>query len=717
MSFLKALRGRHLLVNLGVAGAYLLLAKIGLLFALESPTITIFWPAGGFALAIILLRGPSVIPGLFLGSMLAGLMVHQTISSSALLALANMLETVTAYLLLTRYCKIQPTLDDRRDLFWLLFSGGVVGSSLSALAGTGTLWITGQISTELFGVIMMRWWMADLLGITFMTPLILIWSKRPRYLIRPGMGWEISVLFALSMLTGQIVFMNWFNESLGFEVTPSWIWPFIIWAGVRAGRHKVMLLQLVLFAQALGGASHGLGFYAEDMARNGLFNFWIFGMVLSMGGLLLAILTSEQERGLQEQRMLHTAISASLNEIYLFSADTLKFIFANHGALNNLGYSMEEMKTLTPLDISPYFTQEAFEALIVPLRNHELRENTFETLHERKDGSLYPVEVHLQLLDDSDEHFFLAVIMDTTERLAAEQEMRLAAQVFESSSDGVMITDSENRIIRTNRAFTDITGYPEDEVLGQNPRMLGSGANDNALFSDMWSSLMSADRWQGEHWNRHKNGEIYLVWQRISVIRDACGNPVNYIGLFTDITARKASEESVKHQAQHDHLTGLPNRILFKDRFAQQLARARRNKESFALLYMDLDNFKPVNDQYGHYFGDLLLKEVANRLLGATREMDTVSRQGGDEFTILVPGIESIEHVRSFAEKLLVAVSAPYVIECVTLQVTLSIGIALYPEDGEDEDSLTRSADLAMYQAKRHGRNNYHFSNDDLTGA
>jgi len=292
------------------------------------------------------------------------------------------------------------------------------------------------------------------------------------------------------------------------------------------------------------------------------------------------------------------------------------------------------------------------------------------------------------------------------EREDAMLGLRQSAQVFEHSSHGIMITDADRRIVSVNRAFSDITGYAAAEVIGRTPRLLHSGTHDPAFYTAMWEAIEATGCWSGEIWNRRKDGSLYVEWLDIRAIKSPLSSRVeSYIGLFMDITDRKLDEQHMLHQAHHDFLTGLPNRLLFTDRFAQAQAAAQRDHARFCLLYLDLDGFKQINDRYGHHVGDLLLKEMAQRLSRALRATDTVCRLGGDEFVILLPGVDDINHIEALAAKLLVMLGAPYRIEGHLIEGAASIGYALYPEDGAGLDALLAAADGAMYRAKQSGGN------------
>lgn len=286
------------------------------------------------------------------------------------------------------------------------------------------------------------------------------------------------------------------------------------------------------------------------------------------------------------------------------------------------------------------------------------------------------------------------------------QSLKLMSNVFINSGEGIVITDAENKIVAANAAFARITGYTEKEALGRDPKFLSAGKTPKETYREMWEALGEKGSWKGELWDRHKSGEIYLKELSIIAVRNKEGHIVNYIGSLTDITERKAKEMEVHHLAHHDGLTDLPNRTLLDDRLQQALAVARRDGTRLAVMFIDLDEFKPVNDAYGHHVGDLLLKEAALRMQGCVRGSDTVSRVGGDEFIVLLPIIEEVEGAVAVAEKIRNALSQPFKIAGHTTQISSSIGISFYPESGSENETLLEHADIAMYHAKQCGRNN-----------
>jgi diguanylate cyclase (GGDEF)-like protein/PAS domain S-box-containing protein len=296
----------------------------------------------------------------------------------------------------------------------------------------------------------------------------------------------------------------------------------------------------------------------------------------------------------------------------------------------------------------------------------------------------------------------------SVEQKLNEERHRLAASVFSNSHDGIVITDPNSRIIGVNQAFCDITGYAREEVLGKNPSLLNSGRQDPAFYQAMWEALNDTGHWSGEIGNRKKNGELYIELLSISAVKDAHGRVTHYVGAFSDITSLKSSQQRLEHLTHFDALTHLPNRTLLTDRLQQNIAHTLRHEQLLAICLIDLDEFKLINDQYGHDTGNLMLIEVSNRLESALRCGDTVARLGGDEFVLLLTDLNAMEELERILSRILLTVSAPYRLAGHELQIFASIGVTLFPLDGADPGVLLRHADQAMYAAKQSGRNRYH---------
>lgn len=288
-----------------------------------------------------------------------------------------------------------------------------------------------------------------------------------------------------------------------------------------------------------------------------------------------------------------------------------------------------------------------------------------------------------------------------------EQSRRLAATVFEGSSEAVLITTPDARIVQVNPAFSVVTGYAAEEVIGRNPRMFASGHQDAQFYRAMWQAVLTVGVWQGEIWNRRKNGELFPEWLSIRSVHDRAGKLAYFVASFSDITETKRTQERLAHQTYHDALTGLPNRALFKDRLDRALVAARAHGK-VALLFIDLDRFNLVNDSLGHAAGDQVLKGVAARLKGIVQETDTIARIGGDEFAILLPEVGHVEQGIAAAEKVRAAFAQPFVVDGQDVFVSASIGVTRSPEDGRDADALIQHADAAMYRARKQGGDGFH---------
>jgi len=310
---------------------------------------------------------------------------------------------------------------------------------------------------------------------------------------------------------------------------------------------------------------------------------------------------------------------------------------------------------------------------------------------------------------------------DITGRKEVEQQLRISATAFESQ-EGMLVTDANNVILRVNRAFTEITGYRAEEAVGQTPRLLNSGRHDAAFYAAMWESINTTGGWEGELWNRRKNGDMYPQYLTITVVKDPDGKVTNYVAALTDVTLRKAAEEEIQTLAFYDSLTHLPNRRLLLDRLQQALAASARNSKEGALLFIDLDDFKTLNDTLGHDIGDLLLTQVAERLAMCVRENDTVARLGGDEFVIILEGLgtldlESARQAETVGDKILAVLNQPYQLNLHECRSSASIGATLFQAHEQSVDELLKQADIAMYQAKKSGRNTLRFFDPQMQAA
>ncbi len=308
--------------------------------------------------------------------------------------------------------------------------------------------------------------------------------------------------------------------------------------------------------------------------------------------------------------------------------------------------------------------------------------------------------------------YYFPALNERHERLEASgHEQRLTEIIFRESNEGIVITDRDNRILRVNPAFTRITGYTAEEAVGKNPKLLSSGRHDRAFYETLWHQVNTAGSWSGEIWNRRKNGQVYPEWLSIRAVKNPAGETLHHMAIFSDITQRKHSEEKIRVLANYDPLTGLPNRSLLDDRLRQARELALRDKNGFAVIFIDLDRFKPVNDTLGHAVGDKLLQEAARRMLACVRNIDTVARFGGDEFLVILQDVPLKENASPVAQKIVTALSHPFKIDQHEITISASAGIAhwdaKHAADKHDLSELIQQADKAMYQAKEAGRGSY----------
>ncbi len=396
----------------------------------------------------------------------------------------------------------------------------------------------------------------------------------------------------------------------------------------------------------------------------------------------------------------------------IFVTDPARVILRVNQAFTEItGYSAEEAVGKTRRQLNAERHDGAVNAAIVESVTLKGKWQG-EVPNRRKNGEPYTEWLTISSVMGSDGKLshYVGTLIDISARKAAEESLQLAASVFTHAREGIMITQADGTIINVNQAFSQITGYSRAEVLGQNPRILKSGRQSREFYQAMWRELVSKGQWDGEIWNRRKNGEIYPQMQTVSTVRNEQGKAYYYVSLFSDITAQKAHQQQLEHLAHFDVLTSLPNRVLLTDRLHQAMAQAQRRNQTLAVVYLDLDGFKAVNDHHGHEVGDQLLMTVASRMKQTLREGDTLARLGGDEFIAVLIDLSDVAASVPMLTRLLGAAAQTVQLGEINLQVSTSVGVTFYPQSQDiDADQLLRQADQAMYQAKLAGKNRYHF--------
>ncbi len=422
---------------------------------------------------------------------------------------------------------------------------------------------------------------------------------------------------------------------------------------------------------------------------------------------------AQQQLQLSEEKFAK-AFHSSLDGLLISRQSDGMLVEVNDGFSRITGYQSAMSLDHTTLDLGIWVDLNERQQLIEQL-NRDGFVRDFASHIRRKDGQIRLCEISSRPLPIGGEDCMLTIARDITERHQMQEKLQLAATVFESTAEGVLITDTRQRINAVNRAFSEITGYSEQEAIGETPRLLASGLHDSAFYAAMWYQLTTEGHWQGEISNRRKNGEIYPSWLTISAVRNGDKFITHFVAVFADISSLKQAQARLDYQAHHDPLTGLPNRTLFESRLQAALLHSQHAESLGAVLFLDLDRFKHINDSLGHPVGDLLLKGIAQRLKENLRDIDTVARLGGDEFIILLPGLQNASDAEGIATKLLHSFGAPFQAGEHEFFISSSIGTALFPTDGLDVATVIKNADAAMYRSKAKGRNRVESYTQDLT--
>lgn len=429
-----------------------------------------------------------------------------------------------------------------------------------------------------------------------------------------------------------------------------------------------------------------------------------------MGGIAIVQDITERKKiedAMEENREKYRGLSEAAFEA-IFISENGRCLEQNSRAQEMFGYTQEESIGRMGTEwIAPEDRKSVMKNMISG------NEMPYEVTALRKDGSTFPAVIRGRMMHYKGRAVRVTSLRDITDQKRAEAELRIAATAFETQ-EGMLIVDASGEILRVNRAFTKITGYSPDEVVGKNPRMLSSGRHDEHFYKQLWSALNATGTWEGEIWNRRKNGEIYPEYLSITAVKNIQGVVSNFVASLSDITARKAAENEIRSLAFFDPLTRLPNRRLLSDRLEHALASSARTGMTGAILFIDLDNFKSLNDTLGHDTGDMLLQQVAQRLSSCVREDDTVARMGGDEFVLILENLsknsmEAAAQVELVGEKILATLGLPYMLALHEYRSTPSIGASLFVGRKSDLDELMKQADIAMYQAKKAGRNTLRF--------
>ena len=751
---------------------YALLTKLVLDFFSANGVISIVWPPSGLGLAALLLGGKKYWPGIFAGAMTGNLLAGSSIGMSIAIASGNALEAVTGFLLLVNIAGFNPKLLRLHDYFKLVFAAAAC-ACISALNGTIALLLEGLLSQPLFIHDLIHWWQGDLLGMVLLTPLILVWRQPPQGWFRRDRIPETAAFLILAFIVGQIVFLHWLHEAIGSIARSYWMFLFVSWGALRFGRHGALLIIGMTALQSLVGAAQRVGFFGTDIDDTHLNNYWFYMLLLSTVGITLALTINERiraEANSMRLTKLYRALSETNQAIVRMEQQSSLFPLVCHCAVEYGGMKMawigqieestglvvpvakagEGLSYLDDLIISSradvaegrgptgtalreshpvIINNYQKSALTAPWQDRVVRYgwNAAATVPISHSGKSFAVLTvyhdQIDAFDDESVNLLTEMSSDISfalDNFAREQQRKIALANLEASERhyatllsvspvGVFETDKEGQYIYVNSRWLKITGLSLESAMG-NSWMHSLHPDDREAVCKSWNALIKKGRtYHLEHrFVRPDGTSIWVLGQSVAFLSPS-GTLLGYTGTITDITENKRAEELIWKQANFDLLTGLPNRIMFMDRLKQEIKKSHRANLPLALLYLDLDRFKEVNDTLGHGKGDILLKEAAQRLCSCVRDTDTVARLGGDEFTIIMSQLEDISSVERVAQNILQKLATSFRMHDEVAYVSASIGITFYPEDGTEIEALLKNADQAMYAAKKVGRNCFNY--------
>ncbi len=708
---------RYIFFLVAFALLYWLAAKFSLWLAGSMPhNVCGVWLPTGIAYWVLLTRGTRFWPGVLLGVVAAIWSAGVPLAAALGAGLGNTVAAVTACHFLRRsgFSPHFSRVRDGRDFF---IYGVLAAPAISAGLGVLSLYLGGAIPADVVRAALLAWWSGEAASAIVLTPLLLTWrSAVPAILQRPA---EFVLLAVSTVLLGMLLV---FSQPMSFEgAYPAkfLLFPLVIWGVIRfrilGSALAVILLQATAvymwsFNSAAWPAQHFTGFVLPLTQA--------YFVVAATVGLVVAVMMRERQHLASHSeavaRQLEGVLATAQGGVMVFDCvrnaagaiEDFRWQFCNKAAESIIGYTPEYLLGRRLLEVFPGNLEDGLFARYVRVVESGVSEH-FEHYY-RHEHLNHWYQITVAKLNDG----FVVTFSNISQLKAVQARMALAEKVFEHSGEAIVITDGRNNILRVNAAFSHITGYSAEEVVGRNPRVLSSGRNNPEFYRQMWQSIKTSGHWEGEIWNRRKNGELYPEWLTINTVRDA-NDIAQHIAIFSDISERKSAEERIQFLANYDDLTQLPNRSLLRDRLNQAIAASGRNRQHFAVLDVDIDNLKLVNDSLGNSYGDVALQTVGERIKACLRETDTVARYSGDEFIVLLNDT-STEIAAHIAQKILDIIAQPYYLADEEVALTACIGISIYPLDSEDPAILLRSAQAAMFAANKLGPGSIQFFTENL---
>jgi len=713
-----------LLKQLGVAALYASLLRIGEShFESGSAVVGYFEPASGLALAALLIGGKRYAWSILLGAFLIHATTDGSLWEAVTIASGDTLQALCGTWLLTRDGRFDLRLQSLRDYLRLILFGGAVSIAVGALIANTLLVVSGLLAPANYFHNLAQWWMSDTLGVILVAPLILAWLEARKDWRTAGMMAEAVLILGLVILACQAIFLGWWPDNAGIDAKGYWMFLIVTWAAIRIGACGTTVVLAMTATYALLGAIHGVGYFAHDIAKAHLVNYWLYTVILSVVGMALATHFTERKKAELALKQYKVVID-TVNDGFWITDAMGNMLEANAAYAKMSGYSVDELVNMHASQLEAI--EQSMEKMRVHIekgiaRGHE----RFETRHRHKGGHEIDVEVSATFMPELQQ--FFVFIHDITKRKQAEAgliegEASIRA-ILDNSPYLSWLKGIDGRYVRVNKAYVDYTGLGDiRQIIGKTDFDLWPKELAEKYRNDDAEIIATRQQKHVEEMSFDGSKEHWVETFKTSII-DKNGNVLGTVGFSRDITERKQAEEQIHTLAFYDALTQLPNRRLLNDRLEQTMAASKRSGLYGALMFIDLDNFKPLNDTYGHDVGDLLLVEVAQRLTRCVREADTVARFGGDEFVVVLgeldPGKgESARQAGIVAEKICAALAEPYALKhqregsaetTIEHRCTSSIGVALFVNHEASAEEILKYSDMAMYQAKEAGRNRIHF--------
>ncbi|HEX9628130.1 MAG TPA: EAL domain-containing protein [Acidiferrobacterales bacterium] len=682
------------------------------------------WPPSGIALALVLWLGYRVWPGIAIGIVLLGMSIGLGPAPILAGAVAQVTEALLAALVLRRLLGFRIDIERVRDVLALALVAAPLAAAVSASLGTGGFLLWGDVSPEGYSSAWFVWFIGDAVGILVLTPFVLMLRTLPRRALSRRRAGEAAVLIAAEIAACWVGF-GFGGFGADSAVPPVYLpLPFVVWLSIRFGVRGAAAANTVLVAMAIAAGLADTGPFWSHAGTGTLVLQVLLIAVTAVTGLLVAAAADERRKAqgtLRHSEGLLRAVIDSL-PVGVWVADCdgrlvmgnpmgreiwggARYVGPEHYG-EYRGWWVENGEPIGPDDW----------ALARAVRDGETSLNELVEI-EGFDGIRRIILNSAVPIRDAAGGISGAIVVnqDISARRRAEELTQKLSSAVEQTADIIMITDRDGVIEYVNPAFETTTGYSQNEVIGARPSVIKSDRHGRDFFQTLWRTVAAGGVYRDVVINRRKSGELFYEEKTITPLKDAQGRVTHFISTGKDITERMQAQERLQHLAHHDVLTLLPNRALFIERLDHALARTHRSHRSLAVLFLDLDRFKIINDTLGHDFGDRALRICSERLKACLREGDTVARLGGDEFTILLEDLASADDVPPVAQKILDALAQPFVVERREFFITTSIGISLGPADGADSQALLRNADTAMYRAKEQGRNKFQFYSADMS--